>query len=121
MSDQEPGRGHHVLTKLAVHNLFQQLAPGGQLLGMNEQDFSTKLDRAQEHADRHPVGMFRRGEEQGWGDTWMSSRDNPAAQARHAVADPSKSAEANIHAIRTFIVESLVAAKAAHATGSIED
>lgn len=121
MADQEPGHGHEALTRSAVHELFRDLAPGGKLLGLNEQEFFTKLNFWQGYADGFPEGDHFKGHVSNrFGKTYLPAWLAPSAQADHAVADPSKSAQWNLGTIKDFIVNNLAEARDAHLWGDKE-
>jgi hypothetical protein len=121
MSDQEPGHGHHALTLHAVHQLFRSLPADSKLLGLNEQEFFTKLDHWQGFADGWFGANAEKGEVRRYpGDTYWPSELAPHAQAKHAVADPWHNAQWNLETIREVLVDNLSSAKAAHARGDSE-
>jgi hypothetical protein len=130
MSDQEKDRGHHVVTWHAVRQLFE-MNPGGTLLGHNQSDFFHKLDDAQARADGVPfpgitgpvMGHFEHVKEDIRSGNASTARPSsglfgaPDVQREHAIADPKMSAHENVAAIKGFILDQLIAARAAHDAG----
>ena len=111
--DQTPGAGHHAVTHMAVHQLFQSgLADDkGLINGKTEQQYFDKLDHWQHHADRivdaHTV----------LGPTTYPGWFSGSAQREHSMADPHKDGPTNLQIDRDFVVGELDRAHAAHAAG----
>uniref|UniRef100_UPI0035CBF6D8 hypothetical protein n=1 Tax=uncultured Sphingomonas sp. TaxID=158754 RepID=UPI0035CBF6D8 len=126
MSDQEVGRGHHVTTMHAVRHLFETL-PADRLLGHTPQQLFDRLDAAQAKVDGVPLGNSRlahyislaSGERlsQGSGSTVLPSTWAPEVQKAHALSNPHLSSYENLNAIKSYLVDELTAAKAAHQRG----
>ena len=120
MSDQKKGAGHHAITREATHKLFSKSGKNGKIMGLDEHAFFKKLDKWQAFADRSPVGGILEPTPGGVGDTWHQAQDNPGAQRKHSMADPSKSGKENLQDIQKFITDQLLQARYFHSQGNYE-
>lgn len=118
--DQERGRGHHVITREAVHELFTsgRADADGRIDGMTEDEYFRRLDQAQEDADRaieHNLGWGHGGNPMGptTRPHWMDEE----SQRDHAMADPHHSGEWNLRTDRDFVVDQAEAAYEAGVQG----
>jgi hypothetical protein len=108
--DQEKGAGHHVITRVAVQNLFSSgHVVDGKVLGMDEEDFANALDNAQEYMDRW------------YGPTILPWWAAPDAQRQHAMARGDCSGDWNLDTDKSWVEDSAVQALIAGRNGNVKD
>jgi hypothetical protein len=99
--DQQTGAGHHIITQVAVHELFAsgRADAHGQINGMTENQYFHALDRAQEYQDRL------------YGPTTHPAHLDGAAQRQHGMADPHLSGAKNLEVDRNYVEKNLTDAR----------
>jgi hypothetical protein len=108
--DQEKGAGHHIITRVAVQNLFTSgHVVDGKVLGMAEEDFANALDDAQAYMDRW------------YGPTVLPWWAAPDAQREHAMARGDRSGDWNLDADKSWVEDNAVQALISGRNGNIKD